>query len=72
MGLIAIDGVFRQGALAPCVGTSHSMNVQVDVEIDKLATFLLIRVLDIKVFLTIVPRTNAERLTYVDTQCAVI
>ena len=45
MGGVAIDGVFRQGTLAPCVGTSHSMNVQVDVEIDKLASLQLMGML---------------------------
>ena len=66
MGLIAVDGVFRQGTLAPCVCTSHTVNVEVDVEVDKISSLQLVGMLHVKILLTIVPRTDAERLTSVD------
>ena len=69
---IAIDGVFGQGALAPCIDAAYTMNIEVDVEVDKLSSLQFAWVSHIKVFLTIVPCTNAEWLASIDAQRAVI
>ena len=67
IGFVAVDGILRQGALAPGVYTTHSMHVEVDVEIDKTAPLDLIRMTGwFKVFLTIVPSTDAEGLESTD------
>ena len=55
---IAIDGIFGQRAAAPCIDTTHTMDIQVDIDIDKLASVQLIGMLDAKVFLSIVPHTD--------------
>ena len=72
VGLVAVDGVFGQCALAPCVGTSHTVNVEVDVEVDKISSLQFVGMLHVKILLTIVPRTDAERLTSVDAQLTTI
>ena len=60
---IAIDGVLWQGTCSPGVNTTHTMNIEVDVEVDELTTFYLMRMTGtFKVFLTVVPCTDAERL----------
>ena len=32
VGLVAVDGVFGQCALSPCVGTSHTMYVEIYID----------------------------------------
>ena len=36
--LVTIYGVLWQGTSAPCVDASHTMNIEVDIQIDKLTT----------------------------------
>lgn len=62
MGFIAIDSVGWQGALAPCVGTTHAMHAEVDIEIDETTTGNLIGMRCFEIFLAIVPCTDAEGL----------
>ena len=63
MGLVAVDGVLRQGACTPGVHTAHAVHIEVDVQIDKAASLNLVGVLGaFKVFLAIVPSTDAEGL----------
>ena len=38
VGLTGVDGVLRQGALAPGVGTAYAVNVEIDVQINEAAT----------------------------------
>ena len=59
MWLIAIDGIFGQRAAAPCIDTTHAMDIQVDIEIDKLASAQLMGVLDTEVLLSVIPHTYA-------------
>ena len=35
IGLGAVDGILREGALPPCVDASHTVDIQVDIQIDK-------------------------------------
>ena len=43
VGLVAIDGVLRQGALAPAVDTADTVDIEVDIEIDKTSTLEVLR-----------------------------
>ena len=63
MGLGSIDGVFGQSALAPRVGTAYSMNVEVDVEVNKTTASNVDWMTRIdQVFLAIIPGTDAKGL----------
>ena len=60
MGLCSIDGVFRQGTLAPSVGTAYSMDVEVDVEVNEMTASNVDWMTRIdQVFLAIIPGTDA-------------
>ena len=63
---VTVDGVFRQGTFAPGVGAAYAMDIEVDVEVDKISSLQFVGMLHVKILLTIVPRTDAERLTSVD------
>ena len=71
---IGVDGVLRQRALSPGVDTPYSMDVEVDVQIDKTATLDIGRMtgLGIKILLTIVPGSDAEGLTALNVKSALV
>ena len=64
VGLIAIGGVLGQGALTPGIDTTHTVDIEVDIEIDKTTTLDVLGVTGsgIKVLLAIIPCTDAEGL----------
>ena len=67
VGLTGVDGVLRQGALAPGVGTAYAVDVEIDVQINEAATGNVIGMTRaLKVFFAVVPRTDAERLETVN------
>ena len=67
VSLAARDGVLWQGAPSPSVGTAHTMNIQVDVEVDKTSALNLVGMVGMfEVFLAVVPRTDAEGLQSLD------
>ena len=68
VGLVAVDGVLGECAPSPRVGSSHAVDVEVDVEVDKLSASELMRVLDCEVFLPVVPCADAQRLAAFDAQ----
>ena len=65
---VTVDGVFRQGTFAPGVGAAYAMDIEVDVEVDKIAALQLVRVFHVQILLAIVPGADAERLTAVNAQ----
>ena len=66
VGQVAVDGVFRQGALAPGVGAAHTMDVEVDVDTDESSSRHLMRVKQSEVLVAVVPGADAERLKAFD------
>jgi len=71
---IGVDGVLRQRALSPGVYTPYSMDVEVDVQIDKTAALDIGRMtgLGVKILLTIVPGTDAEGLEALNMKSALV
>ena len=56
VGLVAIDGILRQRALAPSIDTADAVDIQIDIQINETTTLDLVGMTDtFKVFLTIVP-----------------
>ncbi len=73
MGLSSIDGIFGQSALAPSIGTAYSMDVEVDVEVNEMTASNVVGMTRIdKVFLAIIPGTDAKGLISVDMKRTVI
>ena len=70
VGLVAIDGVLGQSSLAPGIDTTHAVDVEVYIEIDKIATLDVLGMAGsgIKILLALVPGTDAEGLEAVDMQ----
>ena len=68
VSLIAVDGVLWQRTLAPSVCATYTMNAEVDVEIDELSSLQFVRMTHPKVFLAVIPSTDAEGLTAFDAQ----
>jgi hypothetical protein len=66
--LVAVDGVLRQRTLSPGIHSSHTMDVEVDVEVDELSSGEFMRMLHIEIFLAVVPCPYAERLATVNTE----
>ena len=67
VGKGGVDGVLGQCALAPCVGTAHAVDVEVDVQVDEAATVDFVGMAHtLQVFLAVVPSTNAEGLEACD------
>ena len=67
--LVPVDGVLGQGALPPCVDAAYTMDVEVDVQVDKLATLNFVgMVCAFKVLLAIIPCSDAERLAAFNTK----
>ena len=57
--LVAVDRVLGQGTLSPSVDAANTMNVEVDVEIDKASALNLMRMAGgLKIFLSIIPGTD--------------
>ena len=70
VGLIAINSILRECALAPGVDASHTVNVEIDVQIDESSTLDLVWMgCTLEVFLTVVPSTDTEGLMTFDSQC---
>ena len=64
---ITVDGVLRECAGSPSIDASHTMHIQVDVQIHEAATLNLVRMSSLlEVFFAIIPGTDAEGLTAVD------
>ena len=59
MGLCTIDGVCGQGASAPGVCTAYAVEIEVDVEVDEVSSVYFVRMLDVEVFLSVVPGADA-------------
>ena len=60
VGLVTIDGILRQRALAPSIDTADAVDIQVDIQINEATTLDLVGMTDaFKVLLTIVPGTDA-------------
>ena len=67
IGFVAVDGVLRQRALSPGINASHTVYVEINIEIDEAATLYLIGMLGgFEIFLTIIPSTDAEWLKTAD------
>ena len=67
VGLVTIDGILRQRALAPSIDTANAVDIQVDIQINETTTLDLVRMAStFKVFLAIVPSTDAEGLETTD------
>ena len=65
--LIANDGILWQSTTTPCINTTHTMNIQVDIQINEASTLYFMRMSSpLEVFLAIVPGTDAERLKAVN------
>ena len=53
--LVAINGIWWQRALAPCVSTAYTVDVSVNVQIDKASTVYCVWMLDaFQIFLAII------------------
>ena len=69
VGLVSVDGVLWKGAAAPGIDTAHTVQVQVNVEVDKCSTYQLMRVRSLfQILLSIIPCTDAERLAAFNTK----
>lgn len=69
MGLVAVNGVLGKGALTPCVCSTYAVNIGIDIEIDETTVLDITGMMNtFKIFLTIVPCSDAEGLTALDTQ----
>jgi hypothetical protein len=70
VGTGGIDGVLRQRALSPGVDTPYSVDFEVDIQIDKTASLDISGMtgLGVKIFLTIVPGSDAEGLEACDAE----
>ena len=65
--LVAIDGIFRQRALSPCVGSPYAVDVQVNIQVDETSAAYFVGMTHaLKILFAIIPGTDAERLTTVD------
>ena len=67
MGLVAVYGKLGERALAPGVGTTHTMNIQIDVQVHEPTSWHFIGMTHTQVFLTIVPGSDTERLVTINT-----
>ena len=64
MGLVAVNGVLGKGTLAPCVCSTYAVNIGINIQIDETAALDVVGMMSaFKVFLAIVPGTDAEGLT---------
>ena len=71
MWQVAINGILGKSALAPSVGTTHTVNIQVNIQIDETTTLDVIGMMrPFKVFLPIVPSADAERLETLNAEFA--
>ena len=70
VGTVAIDGILGQGTLSPGVDAAHTMDIKVDIEINKTATLEVLSMTgsSVKVFFTIIPGTDAEGLEPLDAE----
>ena len=69
VGLVSVDGVLWKGALPPCVDAAYTMDVEVDVQVDELATLNFVGMgCAFKVLLAIIPCSDAERLAAFNTK----
>ena len=60
VGLVTIDGILRQRALAPSIDTADAVDIQVDIQINETTTLDLVGMTDaFKVLLAIVPGADA-------------
>ena len=63
MWQVTVNGILGKSALAPCVGTTHTVNIQVNIQIDETTTLDVIGMMSaFKIFLAVVPSTDAEGL----------